>query len=161
MKYLAILAPWVSLNLLMMAITKPILIYHRTLEDGTENVEPMFLFWNLNSYTFSINELSFLAPSYLLIIFLSLISALRAEKLDITSKFLSLTTLFVIISFFEYVYSYPFGDDFAQISSGFRLIAVAGIVILAGLLSSTYYTYLDWQIRLEKKNSTDLYPAIK
>ncbi len=101
-KFLSIFQYWFAFFLFIYASTKPIISIVSIYTPATE----LYLIWELNDYSYSFNDLSPFAPRYVLIIVLLLLSALRVEKFDITSKLITIITLVLIYDFYKYLNSY-------------------------------------------------------
>ncbi len=158
-KLLAILSYWVGFFVLVIATSQPYIVI--IIRGGGQNIRiPIHLFWDMSGYNLvSFNNLSPFAPRYFLIIILSLLSALRSESFDISSKLLSLVTLIFISEFLIYTFNYPPGENRAETSTAFPIVVGGSIMILMGLLFSYYYSYLNWKDDpLGINNLDNLYP---
>lgn len=152
LKFFSIFTHWLGFYLILHALTKPIMVIN-------SNQAPIYLIWDLNGFSFDFYNLSPLAPRYFLIIILSLLTSLRSESFDISSKLLTIILLIIIFDTYIYLSDYTKSVGNSTTSDGFVFVSIATILIIIGLLLSLYYNYVNWKDKsIEVKITDKLYP---
>ncbi|MHA2171331.1 MAG: hypothetical protein ACXAB7_15700 [Candidatus Kariarchaeaceae archaeon] len=153
LKFFVVLSHWTAFVLILYALTQPIIL----LEDQF----PIYLIWDMNQYgSGSFNEISTFGSRYFLIILLSLLAALRSESADLSSKFLSIITILLLIEFYIYMYDLPLVNISGVTADALDYIISANILIILGLILSFVYNIFHLREKEEERYINDLYPDI-
>lgn len=154
LKFLVVLSHWIAFMLILYALTKPIIIL--------EGILPIYLIWDMNQSDLSnsFSEISTFGSRYFLIIILSLLAALRSESADLSSKFLSIITILLLVEFYTYLYEFPLVNISGITGDALDYIVSANILIVVGLVLSFIYNVFQWREKGEERYVDDLYPDI-
>ncbi len=154
LKFLVVLSHWTAFVLILFALTKPIILLGDQI--------PIYLIWDMNQYDFfsSFDDISLFGSRYFLIIILSLLAALRSESVDISSKFLSIITVLVMVEFYLYLYNVPLVNISGITGDALLYIISANVLIGVGLVLSFIYNMYHLREREEGRYLNDLYPDI-